>query len=151
LEVVPSLQVTVVPELLELDELEAAAGALAAAGASAGVALPDEADLLTPPWPLHAPRPPFEVVPSLQVTVVPELVACAIAPTGAPSRAIEAAAPQMKPQSFATFMWNTPRTNRVVVEGSEYSKDPCVALEACALQRIAGRADSVGSAPHEPA
>jgi len=105
LEVVPSLQVTVVPEP-EVDPV--AAGALAAAGASAGVALPDEADLFTPPWPLQAPRPPLEVVPSLQVTVVPELVAWAIETIGAPIRASAPTAPQIKPESFATFMWSTP-------------------------------------------
>jgi hypothetical protein len=145
LEVVPSLQVTVPPELLEV-----AAGALAAAGASAGVALPDEADLFTPPWPLQAPRPPLEVVPSLQVTVVPALVACAIDTTGAPIRATEAAAPQIKAQSFATFMWSTPRVTRFLWK-SQNTPRSSAPHSSCALQRIAPGADSVGFGPHESA
>jgi hypothetical protein len=43
--------------------------AVPAAGAAAGAEAPVPADLLMPPWPLQAPRPPWgEVVPSLQVT-----------------------------------------------------------------------------------
>jgi hypothetical protein len=67
-------------EALDVDfELAAAAGAAAAvvAAAAAGAVVPaelvpPEADLLMPPWPLQAPRPPCgEVVPSLQVTGPP--------------------------------------------------------------------------------
>jgi hypothetical protein len=47
----------------------AAAGAVLAGAVLAAVLVLAEADLLIPPWPLHAPRPPCgEVVPSLQVT-----------------------------------------------------------------------------------
>ena len=62
-----------VPPELAVDAAAGAAAA-AAAGAAAGAALPEDADLFTPPCPLQAPRPPFEVEPSLQVTVVPEPV-----------------------------------------------------------------------------
>jgi hypothetical protein len=53
----------------------AAAAGAAGAGAAAGAVAPVPADLLTPPWPLQAPRPlRAEVVPSLQVTPLdPEL------------------------------------------------------------------------------
>jgi hypothetical protein len=88
-EVVPSLQTTAP---LPLDGEELAAGA--AAGAEAGVgALPApalllvEADLFTPPCPLHAPRPPCgEVVPSLHTTG-PVEVLCAEEIAGAVSSA----------------------------------------------------------------
>jgi hypothetical protein len=70
LEDVPSLQVTMADPPLAL----LAAAVEAAAGAAAGGAAALPADLLTPPWPLQAPRPPLEVVPSLQVTVAEPLL-----------------------------------------------------------------------------
>jgi hypothetical protein len=150
-DVVPSLQVTVVPELDVVPEALDAAGALAAAGASAGAALPEEADLFTPPCPLQAPRPPFDVVPSLQVTVVAVPVDCAIVIAGALIRASDAAAPQINPQSFATFMCSTPLVTALLWKRPEYNKAPGPALEPCGMPRIADGADGVGSAPHEPA
>jgi len=72
-DVVPSLQTTGPP--LPAEEPLAAAGAAASSvggavvGAAAGAVPPLEAALLTPPWPLQAPRPEcVEVVPSLQTT-----------------------------------------------------------------------------------
>jgi len=65
-EVVPSLQITSPPRL----EVPLPEDALVSAGAAAaGAAVPADADLLTPPCPLQAPRPAREVVPSLQITV----------------------------------------------------------------------------------
>jgi hypothetical protein len=69
-EVVPSLQVTG-PLLEEVDVAAAgAAGAAASVADWAACSPATAAALFTPPWPLHAPRPPCELVPSLQVTVV---------------------------------------------------------------------------------
>src|SRR5579863_9565109 len=87
------------------------AGAAGAAGAGAGVAgvAPAGADLLIPPWPLQAPRPPCgELVPSLQVTGPLEAAAAVLwapeRPGAVPSAAINSA-PQIKLLKFLTLMF----------------------------------------------
>jgi hypothetical protein len=68
-----------------------------------------EADLLMPPCPLQAPRPPCgEVVPSLQVTGVLD-VSCAKETTGAASSAAASIAPQTRPLEFVSFICSAPR------------------------------------------
>jgi hypothetical protein len=95
----------------------AAAGAAAAAAGAAGAAADAAvADLLMPPWPLQAPRPPCgEVVPSLHVTGPLELLlaagvvaACASETAGAAASAAAHSAPHTKPLSFARFMSRSP-------------------------------------------
>jgi hypothetical protein len=119
-EVVPSLQVT--GPLLVDDEALLAAGA-AAAGAAAGwleLVLP-AADLLMPPWPLHAPRPPCgDVVPSLQVTGPLELL-WASARVGAASSAAASTAAQVRPVNFEDFMCRSPSEPADVPRPREYS------------------------------
>jgi hypothetical protein len=63
LDVVPSLHVTVssAPDEAGADEVDADPDDFVLAWVAA---------LSTPPWPLHAPEPPFEVEPSLQMTVL---------------------------------------------------------------------------------
>jgi hypothetical protein len=108
LELEPSLHVTLAVPLEEL----LAAGAGPAAGGAAAVVLPLVvlgavlADLLTPPWPLHAPRPPLELEPSLQVTWV---ASCAETMTGIASSAAASSAPDAKTLMFATFICSSPR------------------------------------------
>src|SRR5579864_9564007 len=85
-----------------------AAGAAAGAAGVSGVA-PAEADLLIPPWPLQAPRPPCgEVVPSLHVTGPLEAGAAVlwalVRPGAVPSAAINSA-PQIKPLKFLTLIF----------------------------------------------
>jgi len=102
---VPSLHVTG-PLLLPEDAGEPADDELAAGAAGAAVdaalpveAAPAEADLLMPPCPLQAPRPPCgEVVPSLQTTGVEVL--CASEGTGAASIRPASAAPPITPISL---------------------------------------------------
>jgi hypothetical protein len=82
LEVAPSLQVTIAPA-----SPEAAAGAVVAA-VVAGALAAVPADLFTPPCPLQAPWPAFEVAPSLQVTdapLAPAVAAAAVTPVAAPA------------------------------------------------------------------
>src|SRR5579862_1671902 len=88
-----------------------AAGAAAGAAGAAGVAgvAPAGADLLIPPWPLQAPRPPCgEVVPSLQATGPLEAAAAVLwapeRPGAVPSAAINSA-PQIKPLKFLTLIF----------------------------------------------
>ncbi|HEX4387860.1 MAG TPA: hypothetical protein VH109_04485, partial [Steroidobacteraceae bacterium] len=90
----PSLQVTIAVPLPVLAAALLVVAAVAVAGAAAGALAPEPADLLTPPCPLQAPRPPLEDVPSLQVTVavpLPVLVAALVLAAGATAGA--AAAP----------------------------------------------------------
>jgi hypothetical protein len=106
LDEVPSLQVTVPPPLL----VPAGAAADAAAGAAAGAAVvaAPEADLLMPPCPLQAPRPPCgEVLPSLQVTG--PAVSCAEAMTGSASSVAASTAPHIEALQVITFMAGSPR------------------------------------------
>jgi hypothetical protein len=86
LEEVPSLQVTSVAAVLLAAAAGAvlAAGAAAGAGAAGGVELAETgAVLFTPPWPLQAPRPPWDELPSLHVTVLALLLVLAGAAAGA--------------------------------------------------------------------
>jgi hypothetical protein len=123
--VVPSLQVTG-PLLLEAplaEEELLAAGAAAAAGASVLVDAPAEADLLMPPCPLQAPRPPCgEVVPSLQVTG-PLVLLCANEGAGAAISVAARAAALIKALSLTQFIAVPPCEVPLVVKESEYSKD----------------------------
>lgn len=63
--------------LLAVERVGAAAAALAAragAGLAAGaVAGAIAAAALIPPWPEHAPRPPLDIVPSVQLTIAAAL------------------------------------------------------------------------------
>jgi hypothetical protein len=110
LELVPSLQVTMAAVAVLAGAAAAGAAAAGAAGAAAGlVALVGEADLLMPPCPLQAPRPPCgDVVPSIQVTGALE-VSCAQLITGAASSAAVSIAPQTRPLEFVTFICSAPR------------------------------------------
>jgi hypothetical protein len=104
LELVPSLQVTVAAVEV-LAGAAAAGGVLDAAGAGAVLLVLVEADLLMPPCPLQAPRPPCgDVVPSIQVTGVLLEVSCAKETTGAASSAATSIAPQTRPLEFVTFI-----------------------------------------------
>jgi hypothetical protein len=98
LEVAPSLQVTVAAA-----SPEAAAGAVVAA-VVAGALAAAPADLFMPPCPLQAPWPPFEVVPSLQVTSpAPALEPEVIAPVeAAAAGAAGAAALDAAPADLST-------------------------------------------------
>ena len=130
LDVVPSMQVTVEPLLLEL----------VLAGAAA-LEEPEElvllmlvpADLLTPPWPLQAPRPPLDVLPSLQVTVV--LVSWAAQIAGAANSAPANRAPSVRSLMFFTFICSAPANARVSSQWSEYRNTPAPGYRttACAL------------------
>jgi hypothetical protein len=129
-EVVPSLQVTAppleLPPVAVLEELAAGAAAGAAAAGAAGAAAAElaEADLSMPPCPLQAPRPPCgDVVPSLQVTGLLELLlaACARVTAGAAPSAAAHSAPQIKPWSLASFMSRSPLMSDYVGQSAEYS------------------------------
>jgi hypothetical protein len=98
LDEVPSLQVTVPPLLL----------VPAGAAAGAAVVAAPEADLLMPPCPLQAPRPPCgEVLPSLQVTG--PAVSCAEAMTGSASSVAASTAPHIEALQVIPFMAGSPR------------------------------------------
>jgi len=49
------------------------------AGAAIGAAAAAAAPAFTPPWPEHAPRPAFDIDPSLQVTIAAPVAAFAAA------------------------------------------------------------------------
>jgi hypothetical protein len=100
LDEVPSVQVTMGALLVVALMPLGAAGALAAAGAmAAGAAVEPPADLLMPPWPLQAPRPPLDEVPSVQVTVPPLLLVLAGAAAGAGAGAGAGAAAVAAPEA----------------------------------------------------
>jgi hypothetical protein len=83
----------------------AAAGAVDAAGAGAVLLVLVEADLLMPPCPLQAPRPPCgDVVPSIQVTGGLLEVSCAKETTGDASSVAASIAPQTRPLELVTFI-----------------------------------------------
>jgi len=113
-EVVPSLHTTGPPPLedeeLAADGAAAGAAAGAAGGAAAAPAELAEADLLMPPWPLQAPRPPCgEVLPSLHTTGVLE-ASCADKSAGAASIAAARHAVTVSASSafLTTFMCSSP-------------------------------------------
>jgi hypothetical protein len=111
LEELPSLQVTMLGALpvMAVPAAGAAAGAVAGAAAGAGVLLlvvVAGTDLFTPPWPLQAPRPPLEALPSLQVTVVVE-ASCART-RGAVNSAAASAIPRARDREFVTFICSSP-------------------------------------------
>ena len=125
----PSLQITgplLLPDEEEPADDELAAGAAGAAGAALDAALPvevvpAEADLLMPPCPLQAPRPPCgEVVPSLQTTA-PEVL-CANEGAGAASSTPASATPPIRPVSFVRSMCSSPSDYRLFSLLSEYPK-----------------------------
>src|SRR6516164_3305980 len=79
------------------------------AAADAGAAVdgwPEAEDLVlsTPPCPWHAPRPPFDVVPSLQVTVVSEAAAEVVDAAGAAAVSLAALLLSTPP-----WPWHAPR------------------------------------------
>src|SRR4029077_445570 len=81
----------------------------AAARAAPALALLADADLLTPPCPLHAPRPPCAaVVPSLHATGF-ALLSCAVETAGAAIMAATHIAPHITVLSFAIFMCFLPK------------------------------------------
>lgn len=125
----PSLQVTE-PLLLEelLDEEEVlAAGAAAASGAALAVP-PAAADLLMPPCPLQAPRPPCgDVVPSLQVTG-PLVLLCAAAGPGAASSVAVSAAALIKALSLAQFIAVPPCEVPLILNGQNTPRNTPVTL-----------------------
>lgn len=102
-EVEPSLQVTA--PLLEMELEVAAAGAIVADGAACWPAT--AADLFTPPWPLQAPRPLWELDPSLHVTVV-MLASWALESAGAASSAAPSTVPYTRVWNFVTFIGSAP-------------------------------------------
>jgi hypothetical protein len=110
----PSLQVTMpVLALVLVLVLAAAAGAAAAGAAGVIVVLPPPvADLLTPPCPLHAPRPPLDEVPSLQVTVVALLVLVLVLAAAAGAAVVAAGAGALLPEV-------------VLVAGADLLTPPC--------------------------
>jgi len=122
--VVPSLQTT---GPLALEEFLPEDPAPVAAGASELAELvelaPAEADLLTPPWPRQAPRPPCAaVVPSLQTTGLLVLVLCAVETAGAASSALANTALRTKSLSLTRFMCRSPRAGGAARSGTpEYS------------------------------
>lgn len=108
-EVVPSLHVTAPLPLLadaEPDDDEPAAGAAVDSALLPEVA-PAEADLLMPPCPLQAPRPPCgEVVPSLHTTGLEVL--CANEGAGAANSTTANATLPARPMSFVRFICSSP-------------------------------------------
>lgn len=102
-EVEPSLQVTA--PLLEMELEVAAAGAIVADGAACWPAT--AADLFTPPWPLQAPRPLWELDPSLQVTVA-MLASWALESAGAASSAAPSTVAYTRVWNFVTFIGSAP-------------------------------------------
>jgi hypothetical protein len=119
-ELVPSLQVTgplLVPEDEEADADGLAAGAADGAAllvAAPLVALaPAEADLLMPPWPLQAPRPPCgDVVPSLQTTAPDALCANEI---GEATSRLASATLLIEPMSFVRFICSFPQRVPLII------------------------------------
>jgi hypothetical protein len=109
LEELPSVQVTMLGALPVMAVPAAGAVVAAGAAAAAGVLLlvvEAGTDLFTPPWPLQAPRPPLEELPSLQVTVVVE-ASCART-SGAVNSAAASARPKARDREFFTFICSSP-------------------------------------------
>jgi hypothetical protein len=122
-------------------------GVDAAAAAGAAIAAVAAAPLLTPPWPEHAPRPPFDIDPSLHVTIAEPAVA---ALAGAGAVMAEAAAGALLAfgafaalAAFATPPWpeHAPRPEVALVVPSLH-----VVAVACALAAPALSADAIAIA-----
>src|SRR5262249_43835601 len=103
-----------------LDDVELAAGAAVDSPPLAEVA-PAEADLLMPPCPLQAPRPPCgEVVPSLHTTGLEAL--CAWEGAGAASSAPARAATPISPVNLVRVICSSSSRVPLIIQMSEYSK-----------------------------
>jgi hypothetical protein len=101
----PSLHFTI--GLSPAMDIEAGAAAFSFCAGAA-----DSAFFCTPPWPRHAPRPPFDIEPSLHVTCP----ASAAIP-GADDRTNPRAATNVAPRNVDRFMVGIPRKlNSAIIE-----------------------------------